>query len=70
MSTQHVMKVADDSDWPIAIRPCLVWYSKIIEYSLTIYWSVKQSQFIKLTPEPCTRNSEESNEIFDRVIKE
>ena len=32
--------------------------------------TVKQSQFTKLTSEPHVRNPEESNETFDRAIRE
>ena len=38
--------------------------------TLTANYSVKQSQFTKLTSEPRARNSEESNEAFDRAIRE
>ena len=39
---------------PVSPPPCLV----------------KQSQFTKLTPKPRTMNFEESNKIFDRIIRE
>ena len=38
--------------------------------TLTTNYSVKQSQFTKLTSEPNARNPEESNEAFDHVIRE
>jgi len=37
---------------------------------LTANYSVKQSQFTKLISEPSARNFEESNEAFDRAIRE
>ena len=37
---------------------------------LTANYSVKQSQFTKLTSEPRARNPGESNEAFDGAIKE
>ena len=36
--------------------------------TLTVNYSVKQSQFIKPISEPRARNPEDSNETFDRVI--
>ena len=36
---------------------------------LTVYYSVKQSQFIKPTPESRASDPEESNKVFDRAIR-
>jgi hypothetical protein len=30
---------------------------------------IKQSQFLKLLPHPCVKSRDESNEVFDYVIK-
>ena len=38
--------------------------------TLTVNYSIKQSQFTKLISEPRARNPEESNEAFDRAIRE
>ena len=38
--------------------------------NLTINYGVKQNQFTKPTSEPRTSDFEESNEVFDRVIRE
>jgi len=48
----------------------LVWFWSALVNSdtLTAYYGVKQSQFIKPTPEPRASDPEESNEAFDRAI--
>jgi len=38
--------------------------------SLTVNYGVKQNQFTKPTSEPRTSDPEESNEAFDRAIRE
>ena len=38
--------------------------------TLIANYNVKQRQFTKLTSEPHARNPEESNETFDRAIRE
>ena len=48
---------------------CLVCSVLVNSNSLTTNYSAKQSQFTKLTSEPHTSDSEESNETFDRVIR-
>ena len=48
---------------------CLICSMLVNSDSLTANYSVKQSQFTKLTSEPHTSDSEESNETFDRVIR-
>ena len=37
--------------------------------TLIVNYSVKQSQFTKLTSEPCASDPEESNKVFDRAIR-
>jgi len=48
-----------------------VWFcsASVNSDTLTIYYSVKQNQFTKLTLEPCASDLEESNETFDRAIR-
>jgi hypothetical protein len=31
--------------------------------------SIKQSQFLKLPPQPCVKSRDESNEVFDRMTR-
>ena len=51
-------------------RPRLVCDVLVNSDTLTANYSVKQSQLTKLTSEPRARNPEESNETFDRTIRE
>ena len=37
--------------------------------TLTVNYDIKQSQFAKLISEPRANDPEESNEVFDRVIR-
>jgi len=48
----------------------LVRFALVNSDTLIVNYSVKQSQFTKLTSDPHARNPEESNEIFDRAIRE
>ena len=50
-------------------KPCLICAMLRNSNILTVNYSVKQSHFTKPTPEPRAKNSEESNEAFDRVIR-
>ena len=49
--------------------PCLFFYASEYQETLTANYGIKQSQFTKPTPKPYTRNLEESNEAFDRMIR-
>ena len=51
-------------------RPCLVCPVLVNSDTLTANYSVKQSQFTKPTPEPRASDPGESNEAFDRAIRE
>ena len=58
------------SEPPLPEDTRLVWFGSFKKNSntLTNNYNVKQSQFTKPNSEPCARNSEDSNEAFDRVI--
>ena len=49
--------------------PCLVCAVLVNGDILTTNYGIKQSQFIKPTSEPHASDPEESNEVFDRVIR-
>ena len=64
MFSQKRRRAARQYQWPRLVCAVLV-----NSDTLTANYSVKQSQFIKLTSEPRARNPEESNEVFDRAIR-
>ena len=47
----------------------LVFRTSVYQKTLTDNYNIKQMQFIKPTPEPRASDPEESNEVFDRVIR-
>ena len=65
MFSQKRRRAARQYQWPR-----LVWVVLVKSDTLTANYSVKQSQFTKLTSEPRARNPGESNEAFDGAIKE
>jgi hypothetical protein len=51
-----------------------IWVRKIFNCLRYLYYSIlmksiKQSQFLKLPPQPCVKSRDESNEVFDRMTR-